>query len=489
METQRKAMNLLYLFTDQHSREVYGHYGNPYVHTPNLDRLAASGTTFRNAYCNNPICVPSRASQAIGDYCFKYSYWDNAHPYKGDQEGWGHRLTQQGIDVTTIGKLHYAGNFPETGFPDQRIPLNCKDGIGDVVHNIRDGSVSRSFFGEAIRNAGVGDSDYLHYDTKVALLTEQFLMEKAKNPSDKPWCLFVGFACPHYPWVVPKEILDLYAPFDKLPYPKQWTKDERPTHPEYEFFRKEFDYGELTDEQLMQGKAAYYGTVTFMDLQVGRVIKALELSGLADSTRIIYTSDHGNLCGEHGLWFKHNMYEGSVGVPMVMAGPDVPAGKFVDTDVSLVDIFPTVLDCTGAHPEAEDAEKPGRSLLDVIEQEDANGPDTNRVTFADYFTLGSYRASYMLKKNGCKLIYFVDDKAQLFDLNKDPEELHDLIDDPAYQEIRKDLEAELRKICDPEAMDAQSRADQQAMLDAHGGIEKVRHMTSPWFSAVPADGK
>lgn len=487
MEQKRKPMNLLYIFTDQHSRDVLGCYGNPYVHTPNLDHLAENGTIFRNAYCNNPICVPSRASMAIGDYCYKYNYWDNARPYKGAEEGWGHRLTQQGIDVTTIGKLHYAGNFPETGFPDQRIPLNCKDGVGDVVHNIRDGSVKRDFFGNAIRNAGVGDSDYLHYDSKVALLAEEFLKEKGKN-QEGPWCLFVGFACPHFPWLQPKEIMDLYTPYDKLPFPKQWSKEERPMHPEYEFFRKEFDYGELTDDQVRKGVAAYYGTVTYMDMQVGRVLKALELAGLSDSTRIIYTSDHGNLCGEHGLFFKHNMYEGSVGVPMIMAGPDIPAGKVMETDVSLVDIFPTVLECTGAHKEAEDEEKPGESLLNIISEETENGP-ADRIMFAEYHSLGSYRASFMLKKNNYKLIYFVDDKAQLFDLNKDPDELVELVDHPDYQEIRKDLEAELRRIVNPEEVDLRCRNDQKAMLDAYGGIDKVREMTSPWFSAIPKDGR
>jgi choline-sulfatase len=110
--TKHKPMNLLFLFSDQHSREVFGCYGNPYVHTPNLDGLAAQGTMFRNAYSNCPICVPSRASMTIGDYCFKHSYWDNAHPYFGREEGFGHRLVQQGFPVTTIGKLHYKGNMP-----------------------------------------------------------------------------------------------------------------------------------------------------------------------------------------------------------------------------------------------------------------------------------------------------------------------------------------------------------------------------------------
>ena len=487
MSNERKPMNLLFLFTDQHSRNVLGAYGNPYVHTPNLDRLAQNGTIFRNAYCNNPICVPSRASLAIGDYCFKYHYWDNARAYRGDQESWGHRMTQSGIDMTTIGKLHIAGNFPETGYPDQRIPLNCMNGVGDVVHNIRDGSVKRYFFADAIRNAGIGDSDYLHYDSKVAQLAEEYLREKGENPG-KPWCVFVSFATPHFPWNVPKEIMELYTPYDKLPFPKQWSKDERPMHPEYEFFRQEFGYGDLTDEQVRKGVAAYYATVTFMDMQVGRVLKALELAGLTDSTRIIYSSDHGNLTGEHGLFFKHNMYEGSAGVPVIMAGPDIPKGEVLESPVSLVDMFPTILDCTGARAKEEDKDKPGLSLLDVIDSEEA-GRKVERVIFADYHSLGSYASSFMIRKGDYKLIYFVGDKPQLFNLKNDPDELTDLADNSEYQDILRDLEAELRKICDPEKVNAECLADQQAMLEQYGGEDKVRTMKSPWFSAIPEEAR
>lgn len=489
MKNERKPMNLLFLFCDQQSREVLGCYGNPYIHSPNLDGLAARGTMFRNAYCNNPICVPSRASMHSGEYCFKNHFWNNCEPYKGTPEGWGHRLVQQGIPVTTIGKLHISSDSPETGLPDQRIPMNVVNGTGYPHLDIRDGSVTRHQFGHNLLiksgGVGVGDSDYLHYDSHIAEFAEKFLMEEAKEKTE-PWCLMVSFACPHYPWKVPKEIMDLYyQPADKLPFPKQWNEG-RPMHPALEFYRNEFGFNDLGDDDVRMAKAAYYGMVTYMDMQVGRVLRALKVAGLEDNTRIIFSSDHGNLCGEHGLFYKHTMYEGSVGVPMIMAGPDIPQNKVVNEDVSLIDIFPTILEAVGAHTESGDAEnKPGVSLFKIIDRNCAGTP-INRPIFADYHAIGSCRSSFMLKDGNYKLIYYVDEAPQLFDLAEDPEELNDLADDPAYQDIRKALEEKLRAICDPEEVDEVCRREQNALVEANGGREKVlQDLPGLYFSVTP----
>ena len=155
-----EATNLLILFSDQHSKHMLGCYGNPAVKTPCLDALAADGVCFDAAYANCPVCVPSRASMAIGDYGSRHGYWDNAYAYDGKVKSWGSRLTEQGFSVTTIGKLHFKGDMPETGFPDQRIPLHIKDGIGDVYGEIRDRQITRPQFCKALEEARAGESDY-----------------------------------------------------------------------------------------------------------------------------------------------------------------------------------------------------------------------------------------------------------------------------------------------------------------------------------------
>lgn len=466
----RKPMNLLYLFTDQHSKFITGCYGNPYVHTPHLDRLAAQGVRFNNAYCNNPICVPSRASMSIGDYGFRHSYWDNSFPYAGKEESWGARLVQSGCSVTTIGKLHYKDVLStKCGFPDQRIPLHVRDGIGDLTHSIRDGSMVRPALRQVVLDAGPGDSDYIHYDRKVAELSAQFLEEAGRTPG-KPFCLFVGFVCPHFPWKVPPEIMSLYEPYDKLPRPIQWNAEERPLHPAIVKHRQELCLEELfSEEEMRKAVAAYYGMTTFVDSQIGIVLDALKKAGLEDSTRILYTDDHGDSVGDHGLFFKHTMYEGSVSIPMIMAGPDIPCGTAVDTCVSLLDIFPTVLENFGVAPTKEDQKLPGKSLFRILD-----GDREERPVFAESHCIGFNDSVFMLRWKQYKYVYYAGGyEPQLFDLAADPHECNDLAADPTYQEARRMMDAELKKIVDPEELSRTAKKEQWDHMCAMGGKEQA----------------
>jgi len=478
MSTQ--PMNLLFLFSDQHSREKTGCYGNPYVKTPHIDRLAREGTQFNNAYCNFPICLPSRASMTVGDYAHKYNYWDNAHPYAGEAEGWGHRLTQQGFKVTTIGKLHYKGNIPETGFPDQRIPLHAVKGIGDVYGCIRSKETFRPEVGEWIAKATIGEHDYTQYDRQVALMAKDFLENEAKENLEKPWALFVGFVCPHFPLICPPEFA--YDPMS-IPFPKQYHKGSRPEHPVLSEFRRYFNLEDDLDEiTVRKAVAAYYGLCSFMDAQVGIVLDALKKSGLDQTTRIIYTSDHGDTVGDHGLWYKHTMYEGSVGVPLILSGPDIPKGKKSDINVSLVDIFPTVLECVGAKPKFEDLEKPGTSLIKLAQENQT----VERIIFSEYHAAGSITGIFMIRTKTYKYVYYVGYEPQLFNLENDPDELTDLAQDPAYKGILQMCEIKLRQICNPEEIDKKCRKDQENLVEYYGGRAKYLKLGQEFaYSPVP----
>ena len=218
-------MNLLILLSDEHNKKVLGCGGNRLARTPILDGIASSGTNFSSAYCNNPICLPSRASFTIGDYASRHGYWDNAFPYGGEVPGFGHRLGEAGFPVVTVGKLHYKGDDPATGFPDQRIPLNAKDGIGDVFSCARSFEQFRPQLGEHVRKARWGTSDYLRYDRGVADEASRFLTEEAVK-HDKPWLLKVGFVHPHFPLVAPEKFKDLF-PLDAIPIPNQYSLAEQ----------------------------------------------------------------------------------------------------------------------------------------------------------------------------------------------------------------------------------------------------------------------
>ena len=478
-------MNLLFIMSDQHSKHKFGAYGNNKIHTPNLDKLCNDGVRFENAYCTNPVCVPSRASIACGDFGFKKSYWDNSHPYNGIPDSWGTRLTEQGFQVTTIGKLHYKDDSSKTGFPDQRIPLHLKNGIGDLTVCIRDRDNKRPNQRDMLLKAGAGESDYLVYDTTVAKTAVQFLKEKAENSGDKPFCLHVNFVTPHFPLIVPERLLKLYEPYDSLPYPIQLRLGERPNHPILERFRALVCTSEasITDEVVMKALASYYALVTFMDEQVGFILDALKYSGLAESTRIIYTTDHGDTMGDHGIFFKNTMYEGSAGVPLVVSGPDIPKGKSVKSCVSLVDIFPSVLECLGAKPKLEDTGLPGHSLWDY-----AKGKETDRAIFCESHAFAYKHAVFMLRYRDFKLVYYVDGKPQLFNIEKDPMELNDLADDDAYTSVIDDLKARLLEFCNPEEIDAQALRAQEKLLAIYGGADAILKNKGKFFypySAIP----
>ena len=207
--------------------------------------------------------------------------------------------------------------------------------------------------------------------------------------------------------------------------------------------------------------------ISFLDNQIGRVLGALEESGQTDNTRIIYTSDHGEMAGSYGLWGKSCMYEDSAGVPFIVAGPDLPTGQVSDQNVSLIDCFPSILDCVGVPLGEEDADLPGTSLWPIARGEES--PD--RIAFAEYHALFSTVGNYMVKDDRYKLVYYAGNKypPNLFDLQKDPSELVDLGQDPAYADTITRLETELRKVCNPEAVNEQAFADQRAMVDRHGG--------------------
>ena len=462
-----KPTNLLFINADQHSRHVFGAYGNPVVKTPNLDGLAARGTLFANGYCPFPICVPSRASLATGRYAHTIDSWDNAKPYIGTEApSWGHRLTEQGHAVTTIGKLHYRRPEDPTGFPDQRIPMHVLEGEGDLYGLLRP-RMPRRDQRKYVTEAGPGEMEYTRYDRAIAEEAERYLRTEATG-HEKPWALYVSFLHPHLPLVVPQKYFDLYPP-ESLPLPTGWRPEEWDRHPALQQKRDQATLAEPFDEPtLRRAMAAYYGMVTFLDEQVGRVLRALDAAGLRETTRIIYTADHGEMLGAHGLWWKNCMYEESVGVPVIVAGPDVPAGKVSQTPVNAVDCFPAIVEAVGATLAPEDANLPGESLFEL-----ANAPDRDRVIFSEYHASMSPSGIFMIRDGRFKYVYYVGFEPRLFDLNADPGETRNLAADPAYADALAACEATLRRICDPEAVDRRAKADQQARIDAAGGTDAV----------------
>ena len=473
--------NLLFIMSDEHSKRVLGCHGHPMIRTPNLDRLAARGVRFADAYCNSPICVPSRASFQTGRYVHDIRFWDNAIAYDGSVPSWAHRLKAAGHRVDSIGKLHFRSPEDDNGFSKEHMPLHVVEGIGDPIGMLRDPPPPREAALRLAADAGCGDSTYQGYDDRITEGAESWLRERAATKDKKAWMLFVSLVCPHFPLIARPEWYNLY-PQDKVPLPGLYAEAERPTHPYVQAMRacQIYDQGFDDPAKVRKAIAAYFGLVSFVDHNVGRLVKALEDNGLSGDTRVIYTSDHGDNLGTRGLWGKSNMYEESAGVPMIMAGPEVPQGVVCREPVSLVDAFPTIVDCVGLAPHPDDRDLPGAPLMDIV-----RGTTPERTVMSEYHAAGSATGAFMIRKGRFKYVHYVGMPPQLFDLEADPYETKDLGQDAGYRGLVADCEAALRKVVNPEAADAKARKDQAAKIAKLGGREAILAKGSFGYSPVP----
>ncbi len=476
--------NMIFFMSDNHTRNMLGAYGHPVVQTPTLDRIAKRGVRFDNAYCASPLCCPSRATLATGRYPHQTGYWDNAIAYDGRVPSWHHRLRGGGVAVTSIGKLHFRSAEDDNGFSEEIIPMHIIEGKGALMGLLRatdEGAPPHKSMRSIYEQSGIGEADYQRYDRDITRNAIEWLAREGAR-RDRPWLLFVSYASPHPPFAVPARLYDKY-PLDQMPLPVQYTADTRPNHPAIAHLRETCMYEEAFDEDLVRRTVAgYCGLVTHMDEQVGEVMAAAEELDLLASTRILYTSDHGESAGNHGLFGKAMMYDDALAVPLIAAGLGIPEGRSVGQFTSHVDLFPTLCEAMGVALEDDDSDLPGTSLWPAM-----HGRETERLGFAEFHSHPSKVGEFMLRDGGDKLIFHVGMPSQLFDLANDPSEMDDLIPDGRDAAKLAVLEAKLRDIVDPEAVDARAKADQRALIEPNGGAEAIRNRGAFSYSPVPGD--
>ena len=475
--------NLLILFSDEHQKALAGCYGHDMVRTPHMDELAAKGTRFTNAYTCSPICIPARASFALGKYIHQVGHWDNADPYEGTIPSWHHRLRDKGHRVDSIGKLHFRSTDDDNGFNEEIIPMHVIEGKGDTMGLIREDLPIRKGAWKVAGMAGPGESSYTRYDRDTTARAQVWLQETAPQHTDKPWVLFVSIASPHFPLTAPPEYYYEYYRNPDLPWPKLYAEDERPDHPYIRDYAEACNYDDhfTSDDMVRRARAGYFGLCTFVDEQIGKIMRTLEGCGLTDQTRVLYTSDHGDNLGARGLWGKSTMYEESAAVPLIITGDDIPEGVVRDVPLTHVDVYPFIMECVGeAGEEMFDEDHLGVSLIDL-----ATGATPDRTVLSEYHAMGSTTGAFMIRNGKYKFVYYVKYEPQLFDLEADPEELTDLAGDSAFAEVIKECEARLRTVCDPEEVDAKAKARQAAQLKANGGREAVIARGDLGFSVPP----
>ncbi len=453
--------NALLIMVDELSWWALGNAGRG-VSTPNIDRLAARGTRFDAAYTPSPICVPARAALATGRHVHEIGNWSSAEAYSGATPSWGHALQQSGVSVTSIGKLHYRSGKDDTGFDCQIEPIHIPGGVGWQRGLLRRPLCSYDATAELAEMIGPGESDYTAFDRRVTAETLDYLAEPGRKSA--PWAAFVSYLSPHYPLLAPQEYYSLYDPKDF-----ESGAEEVPEHPILAEMAAFWSYdSHFAPETRGIARAAYFGLCSFIDAEVGKVLDALETNGL-DDTLVIFASDHGEMLGERGFWTKSVMYESSVRVPMIMAGPGVAPGVRTDP-VSLIDCAPTICDALGC-----EAEFSGRSMLAPA--------DPQRSVISEYHDGGVSVGITMLRWGDWKYVHYAEGHpAQLFHL---PDEDNDLSDQrPDIVEVAR---RKLAEFSDPEVVNERAHSDQLREVERRGGREAL--LEAPQWNYTPPDSR
>lgn len=426
--------NVLILKSDEHNPRVASTEGHPFVQTPNFDRLAASGVVYENAYCPSPLCCPSRSSFISGRPVHEIQCYNNSIAVpRPNYPSYGSLLAASGVHTVHVGKVDAYRPPGELGFTEMMGQV-FRGERGDP-HFSRDPLALRADAVERAEGVGVATDPFQTDDGRMA---EALSFLDRSESLDQPWTLEVNLDAPHFPHHVTQEVWDRYAGHDDLP---EFGVDAPPAaHPYAEDLRRHFGTAAFTESRTRAHRRAYYGRVSYVDAQLGRLLDKLDETGQGTNTVVVYTSDHGEMLGLFGMWFKCSMYEDSVRIPLIVAGPGFGRGQRVRTPVTQWDLGGGVFTAVGVDRPTDLA---GRALQQMA----ADEPD--RAVFSEYHGHGTRGSAYMVRQGSWKFVYNAKAPHQLFDLDADPFELRNLAD-VATQDVRELTERLHDEFCDPE---------------------------------------
>lgn len=445
--------NVLVIMSDEHAPQFSGAYGHTLLRTPHIDALARDGVLFERAYCNSPLCVPSRMSFMTGRFVHQIGAWDNGTPLGSDVPTWAHMVRAAGYDAVLAGKQHFVGLDQLHGFRAQ-IARDLHAEMHHPIYDWGEGTPPATKPWPALSQAGPGSTAEIEVDDAVESAALDYLERAAK--AGTPWVLNVSFIAPHFPFIVPQRYWDMY-PLEQVDLPVIPPGHLQSQHPVYQRIRSNFGLPEFPEALVRRARAGYYGLISYLDDKIGRLLQQLERTGQRENTVIVYCADHGEMAGEHGMWRKSNFYEHASRIPLILSWRGVlPRGVRVPQTVSLVDLAATLVELTGADPvDALD----GDSLLPLVRGECAHWKDE---AFSELYANGISRPMAMLRHGRYKLNYSLDDPPELYDLVDDPAEIHDLAGDPAKREVLDDFRARLFARWDPIALERRVRQSQRA---------------------------
>lgn len=453
--------NILIIMVDQLNGTLFPDGPADFLHAPNLKALAAKSARFVNNYTASPLCSPARASFMSGQLPSRTRVYDNAAEFASAIPTYAHHLRAAGYHTCLSGKMHFVGPDQLHGFeerlttdiypadfgwtPDYRKP---GERIDWWYHNL--GSIT---------GAGVAEiTNQMEYDDEVAFHAVQKLYDHARHSEDadrRPWCLTVSFTHPHDPFVARKKYWDLYEDCPALePKVGFIPHEEQDPHSQRLYLASDYPNFEITDEHIRRSRRGYFANISYIDDKVGELVSVLERTRMLDDTVVLFCSDHGEMLGERGLWFKMCFYEGSARVPLMIAGGGIRPGR-IDAPVSNLDILPTLCDLAGIDLSAIMPWTDGTSLMPLTRGEDRHAP-----VLMEYAAEGSYAPMVAIRAGRYKFVHCEIDPPQLFDLEADPDELNNLAADPAQAALVAEFMEKVRARWDMAAFDAAVRESQ-----------------------------
>ncbi len=448
--------NILIFMADQLSGTLFPNGPADWLHAPNLKKLAERSTRFANCYTASPLCAPGRASFMSGLLPSRTRVYDNAAEFASDIPTYAHHLRRAGYQTCLSGKMHFVGPDQMHGFEERLTTDIYPADFGWTPDYRKPGERIEWWYHNmtSVTNASVGEiTNQLEYDDEVAYNAKRKVYELARGNDERPWCLTVSFTHPHDPYVARKKYWDLYNDCDHLlPLVPAISYPDQDPHSQRIFDANDWRKYDVTEDQIRAARRAYFANISYLDDKIGEILEAMEAT--KQEAIILFLSDHGDMLGERGLWFKMSFYEGSARVPLMICAPDMAPG-LIETPVSNIDLTPTLCALSGISMDEIAPWTTGESLVPL-------GQGGTRISpvAIEYAAEASYAPLVCLRHNQWKYTTCALDPEQLFDLSTDPSELTNLAGDPAYSATLAMFQAEVEARWDLSLFDAQIRESQ-----------------------------
>ena len=484
----RRRPNLLVVMADQLAPTALPFHGDPVTIAPAMTSLARSGVVFDAAYTPSPLCAPARASLMTGCLPSRTAAYDNAAPFSSDLPTFAHYLRDAGYRTALVGKMHFCGPDQLHGF-EERLTTDIYPADFGWTPDWDDPDHRPHWYHDMSSVVDAGTcvrSNQLDFDDEVAFAAQRLLYDHARSSDDRPFCFVVSFTHPHDPYAIPQEWWDRYADAD-IPMPVH-RYDASSATPHEQRLRHvcALDQVEPDHEQVQAALRAYRGAISYVDDLIQGLLSALQTTGQEDDTVVVLTSDHGDMLGERGLWYKMSFFEGSARVPLVVRAPGRFDPRRVAVPVSTIDLLPTLVDLANdgdLSGVVDDLD--GSSLLPLLAgvagADDAHGP-----VLCEYLAEGAVAPIVMVRQGTLKLVCSPSDPDQLYDLSVDPLERMNLVGADRYADAYVELVAVAEQRWDLDALDAQVRLSQRRRLAVSAALD---HGEPPaWDYTPPADG-